>query len=671
MITSKAKAIAAQRLDLIKRDLKPYGNGLENSHPKDLPRRVAARLHAAEQIERPSVGLDPGVASAAAGRLAGLEWRAVQAEVGWGRMRARRSYRMADVLARWIRRPWSVVSLVSGMRSALKARPLPELPAEPSADSYVEQLKPQVVAPEPARRPLPYPHVRVAHVGTPAMFAKVATHFDLETADLEKELATGFDMLLIEPGVDDRLEGYDETVQQLKQAGIRVLLLARTQTHLDHPLLLEVDLILTEDPDLAETATNKNLDVFHIQPSVDETIHNPIGWNQHPKHELMVIADHPDIGTELLTLAPLADQVSLYGPAIPGLEPNQHTPDRPIGKNQDQHAKNHRAVYATPQLAATPTSHIQQVLDLTAAGAIVITPPNPTLTELLDGHHLTATTSGELLAHLKTLQHPPTRERTSIPARRHVLTHHTRTHRFEQLLTHLDIPTNPTPRVSILLATKRPDHIEHALDNVTKQTWENKELILILHGDTNFDLPHIQTLTNQLPHPTTIVPCPDNMIFGDALNKGLDQATGHYISKMDDDDHYGPNHITDLITAHTYSNADITGKWGNIVYLAGSNLTTDYQTDREEQFGTHLPGATMILERVLLEQYRFERVKRRVDSSLWRRMRADGRSLYSTHRFNFIRVRHSDHTYMRGDEAFLATSTGDLRKGLDLDGSMI
>ena len=640
------------------------------------PRNGELRVSGLRELEasfdpaRPS----PNPEGVVAELLAGLEWRAVQAEVGWGRMRARRSYRMVDVLARWIRRPWSLVSLVSGVRSAWKPRPLPELPAEPSADSYVEQLKPHVAPelsrePEPAKRPLPYPHVRVAHVGTPAMFAKVATHFDLETADLEKELATGFDMLLIEPGVDDLLD--DLILELFKDAGILVLFMARTRAHLDHPLASKVDLILTEDPDLAETATNKNLDVFHIQPSVDETIHNPIGWEQRPKHELMVIADHPDIGTELLTLAPLADQVSLYGPAIPGLEPSQHTPDRPIGKDQDQHAKNHRAVYATPQLAATTTSHIQQVLDLTAAGAIVITPPNPTLDTLLEGHNLNATTSGELQTHLKTLQHPPTRERTSIPARRHVLTHHTRTHRFEQLLTHLDIPTNPTPRVSILLATKRPDHIEHALDNVTKQTWENKELILILHGDTNFDLPHIQTLTNQLPHPTTIVPCPDNMIFGDALNKGLDQATGHYISKMDDDDHYGPNHLTDLITAHTYSNADITGKWGNIVYLAGSNLTTDYQTDREEQFGTHLPGATMIMERVLLEQYRFERVKQRVDSSLWRRMRADGRSLYSTHRFNFIRVRHSDHTYMRGDEAFLATSTGDLRKGLDLDGSMI
>jgi hypothetical protein len=140
---------------------------------------------------------------------------------------------------------------------------------------------------------------------------------------------------------------------------------------------------------------------------------------------------------------------------------------------------------------------------------------------------------------------------------------------------------------------------------------------------------------------------------------------------MDDDDHYGPNHLTDLHTAHTYSNADITGKWGNIVYLADEDLTLDYQVTKEETFCTHLPGATMFLERTVLEAYRFERVKSRVDATLWIRLRRDGYRLYSTHRFNFVRVRHSDHTFTRGDEAFFAQSSGRLRPQLDLKNSMI
>jgi hypothetical protein len=140
---------------------------------------------------------------------------------------------------------------------------------------------------------------------------------------------------------------------------------------------------------------------------------------------------------------------------------------------------------------------------------------------------------------------------------------------------------------------------------------------------------------------------------------------------MDDDDHYGPNHLTDLITAHTYSNTDITGKWGNIVYLSRYNLTVDYRIEREERFGTHLPGATMLMEKSLLDEYRFSRVNRQVDSTLWVRLTRDRRRLYSTHRYNFIRVRHVDHTYQRGDERFLAFSTGRLRPGLDIEASIL
>jgi hypothetical protein len=140
---------------------------------------------------------------------------------------------------------------------------------------------------------------------------------------------------------------------------------------------------------------------------------------------------------------------------------------------------------------------------------------------------------------------------------------------------------------------------------------------------------------------------------------------------MDDDDHYGPHHLTDLITAHTYSNADITGKWGNVVYLAERDLTIDYQIDREESFGAHIPGATMFMRDEFLRRYRFYRVNRAIDSTLLSRVKRDRGLLYSTHRYNFIRVRHSGHTFVRSDAEFLARSSNEWRRGLQADDSML
>jgi hypothetical protein len=598
-------------------------------------------------------------------RLAGLEWRALQAEVGWAGMRSRRLYRVVNVLVAMLRRPWRVLGMMGELRAAMVRRSTPVLPEPPSPRAYLAELAGWTAAGRKPR-PLPYPHIRVAHVGRLAMFEMVAPHLDLSDVDLDKELETGFDMLLIEPGVDDPLDGVEPgTIDRFKEAGIPVLFIARTTAHLEYPILPQVDLVLCEDPDLARPATDLGHNVLHIHPSVDDTIHNPIGWKHQPDPTLLVIADHPGIETDLETLAPITDQISLHGPAIPGLNPARHHPERPVGSDQTTTAKSHLAVYTTPQLTATPTSHIQLVLELVATGTPVITAPNPTLTTLLEDHYLPAETTTDIIDHLQTLAHPPTRERHSVPARRHLLTHHTRKHRFEEILTHLDIPTIPTPRISILLATKRPENIEHALNNVTTQNWPNKELLLILHGEENFDLDHIHTLTSQLPYPTQILPCPSTWTLGDCLNTGLDHATGTYISKMDDDDHYGPNHLLDLHTAHTYSNADVTGKLATNAYLGEFDLTVSQHVIDPEKYHHHVSGATLTMPRDLSAHFNFLRRSSRVDTTLLQRVIDSHGTLYVTHSYGFVITRNKHgHTWHTDSYQRFLTRADEVENGV-------
>mgnify|MGYP005673461321 CR=1 FL=1 len=62
---------------------------------------------------------------------------------------------------------------------------------------------------------------------------------------------------------------------------------------------------------------------------------------------------------------------------------------------------------------------------------------------------------------------------------------------------------------------------------------------------------------------------------------------------------------------------------------------------------------------------RFGSVRRAVDSDINRRLVARGGTLYSMHKFNFVRVRHGDHTYNQDDENFLANSHTKPHKKLD------
>jgi len=521
-------------------------------------------------------------------------------------------------------------------------------------------------------RPLPYPHLRIGHIGASASFSKVAPHFDVREVDLDRELQSGFDMLLVEPDIENRANDLtEELMDRFEAAQIPIVYFARCSTHLDHPLLSRVNLILCEEPELATAAKDSGAKVLHILPSIDDTIHNPIGWKHQPSRSLLVISESPNPDGHFSYLDAVAEVVDLYGAAIPGIEPLKHNPDRPAGKNQVEVSHDHLAAHTSPYLSATPTSQTQQTLEHVAAGTPVIAAPNPTLDSLLPGHYLPINTPTDMTRHFETLSHPPSRERHSVPARRHVLNNHTRTHRFEQILQHIDIPTKPPPKISILLATKRPQNIEHALTNITRQEWPNKELILILHGPEHFDTTHIQTLINQLDYTTKLITCPTSHTLGDCLNTGLDNATGQYITKMDDDDHYGPHHLTDLHTAHTYAHPAITGKWGNVVFLSESARTIDYRVDREERYVTHLPGATMFAATSTLRAFRFNRVMRGVDRTLLDRVLEHGQPLFSTHRFGFIRVRHSDHTFERDESVFIKGARDTPRDGLEIDSAMI
>jgi hypothetical protein len=116
---------------------------------------------------------------------------------------------------------------------------------------------------------------------------------------------------------------------------------------------------------------------------------------------------------------------------------------------------------------------------------------------------------------------------------------------------------------------------------------------------------------------------------------------------MDDDDHYGPNHLTDLITAHTYSNTDITGKVASISYLEEFALTVSRSMKKDsEQYHSHVSGATITATRQFLNEFRFLRKNRRVDTTLLERALDNSRRVYIVHPYGFIVVRRdAGHTW--------------------------
>ena len=131
------------------------------------------------------------------------------------------------------------------------------------------------------------------------------------------------------------------------------------------------------------------------------------------------------------------------------------------------------------------------------------------------------------------------------------------------------------------------------------------------------------------------------------LNEALEQSRGELVTKFDDDDYYGPEHIWDLVLAHEYSRASLVGKAAEYVYLEGSDRTLRRFRGGAERVGSKLSlaGGAMIIARNDLDAVAGWRpVPSGVDRALMHDVVATDGRLYRTHGRGYMLVRHAADT---------------------------
>lgn len=295
------------------------------------------------------------------------------------------------------------------------------------------------------------------------------------------------------------------------------------------------------------------------------------------------------------------------------------------------------------------SARIDQMIAWLARGAVTVAPRDERFAALLGPVADTLLAPGRDLDELAhDLTEPSRWERTSVRARRYVHVHRSREAFVDRLLETCGFNVTASPRISVLLCTRRQYHLEHALQQIGRQEHADIEVILGLHG---IDLPDDRVL-ERAGRPTRVVRVPRDRPLGVVLNAALHEASGTLIAKMDDDDHYGANHLSDLLVALQYSQADVVGRWSNAVYLEKEDRTVHTGLEHQERWATHLPGATMLARGDVLRRLGWRNVPNAVDTELVRSIISDGGLVYSTHRFGFIRHRHGDHTFARTDRGF-------------------
>ena len=124
-----------------------------------------------------------------------------------------------------------------------------------------------------------------------------------------------------------------------------------------------------------------------------------------------------------------------------------------------------------------------------------------------------------------------------------------------------------TPRISSVLITKRPQLLNDCLESFRKQSWPNKELVLILNtGSVPDDLPELRENEH-------VMALPQAANIGECLNRAINFSTGRYWAKMDDDDFYSCTYLEETVNYYHSTQADLVGRSSTFFYFSGWDET--------------------------------------------------------------------------------------------------
>jgi len=200
--------------------------------------------------------------------------------------------------------------------------------------------------------------------------------------------------------------------------------------------------------------------------------------------------------------------------------------------------------------------------------------------------------------------------------------------------------------------------------NVALQDHPNLELVLALHGD---GFPAADPVASD-GLALTVLRFPADTVFGHVLGAASVAASGEWVAKMDDDDWYGAEHVSDLVLAAGYSGADLVGKGSEFVYLEGTDVTIRRGLGAGETPSRTLSGGTLLVRSSVLRDVNGWRgLPRGVDVALIDDVASAGGTVWRTHPFGYLLHRTTGRHTWSVDERYFERQAEQRWDGLALE----
>ncbi len=317
-------------------------------------------------------------------------------------------------------------------------------------------------------------------------------------------------------------------------------------------------------------------------------------------------------------------------------------------------------------VVGSPSMCARRIFEITASGTPVVSTPSAAVGEYFPGDEVFVAGTREAGAHAirALVRSSELRDRAVHKGQRRIWREHTYAVRSQKVLADVGLAGSPVvarPTVTALVSTNRPHQLDHVLGVLGAQEGVDLQVALLTHGfeaddaDLRARAKEAGVGSLELLSATADVP------LGTCLNLLLDTADGDVVAKIDDDDLYGPQYLSDQLYALAYSGADVVGKQAHYMYLEGADATILRFADREHRYTDRVMGPTIVAARETASTVRFRPLGRGEDTAFLADVVEASGTVYSADRFNFIQVRSAPggHSWSVTEAELLAS--GELR----------
>lgn len=309
----------------------------------------------------------------------------------------------------------------------------------------------------------------------------------------------------------------------------------------------------------------------------------------------------------------------------------------------------------------SPSMCARRIFEITASGTPVVSTASAAISHFFEADEVFVATSKEQGEHqIRMLaRSSEINDRTVHKGQRRIWSNHTYAHRAETIVESV-LPELKRvvgqPTVSALVPTIRPHQVEHVFSTIGAQIGVDVELVLLTHG---FEITYEdgKALADKYGvRRFRLLSESRDVTLGECLNRCVTESSNEVLTKMDDDDYYGPRYLLDMLHALDYSKAEVVGKQAHYMHFASTRATVLRIPHMEHRLTRFVVGPTITARREVFEANPFEAINRGEDTAFLKAVTTAGGSIYSADRYNFCQNRRGDgHTWDVSDEELAAS----------------